>query len=466
MRREGINQTEGVDLGRRNFLKKAVLGAVVLSGCDRVVEGVGDAISRFPDIDGLKSRRNKDLDIVPDEEIKDNNPVVEEDVEQENIDTDYTGSMRAEFLQRIGNLPGELRRDISKEWGRISLKETNSMYDRRFNHGNDADVYKTFDHLVEDEKFAERLFSACEKASEKYGIPLDIVLGIVGTESEANQFAASASDPSARGVLQLLPRTAEKGMGLKIDKGYGSMRMGEFLGNVLKDGVDVSSGTAGEIKVFLKELKEKIKIKKSKYEDQDVEDDEIVDRLDDYDRKEVAKFFESIDMDDRVKIEEGFAKKDQRFDLEKCVDAGVGYLAKLRKKYGDLGLSLIAYSGGETKMRHRICRKDMDIKCENSKYRMEGGKFYRTFTDKGGDVYRKKVREGRINAVTYYSKEFYFFGEEHSAQYPFYVEEIGQQLMSLRDTGRFIPIADRVAFREQDKDELERGNNNSRIAKK
>ncbi|HBU06755.1 MAG TPA: hypothetical protein DEB09_01600 [Candidatus Magasanikbacteria bacterium] len=149
------------------------------------------------------------------------------------------------------------------------------------------------------------------------------------------------------------------------------------------------------------------------------------------------------------------SKVDERFDVEKCIDAGIKYLGKLRDRFGDLGLALVAYSGGPTNTEDKISLNHDEIEHEDSGYdRFERqqddlGKKFQKFTDLGRKTYKKEVRQGLLNAGIFYSTSFDGGGLDHSGQYPFWIQELGIQMSEILDgSGEPLSIRRRIVDKE------------------
>lgn len=104
---------------------------------------------------------------------------------------------------------------ILDEWERIKREESQKMYARRFG-GLNKYVEKYFSKIIEDKELRGEVARLVIEAAEKYGVPVDIILGIIGTESGGNPEARSESKPEARGIMQFLPLAARE-VGLQVD---------------------------------------------------------------------------------------------------------------------------------------------------------------------------------------------------------------------------------------------------------
>lgn len=105
-------------------------------------------------------------------------------------------------------------------------------------------------------------------------------------------------------------------------------------------------------------------------------------------------------------------KVDERFDLRKASAAMIRYLLYLYENFGQQwGLTLMAYSGGPTKLENRLRKK---------------------FSLSGQAKLTPELFKGRvINAVTVYSKKFKHLGQHHSVQYPFGAQTMANLMRDL-----------------------------------
>lgn len=235
-------------------------------------------------------------------------------------------TLRQEFLQAIKNLPATEKEKLQQEWERIAKLEEAKMYERRFGN-SDKWLRRFLKHIIEDKEFQKQLKELVEKYCLKYGVPADIIWGVVGVESGGNPYARSASKPSARGILQLMPATA-RAMGLRVE---------------LNDS------------------------------------DEVV-------------------------------GKDERYDVEKNIEAGVKFLALLKGRFGSWGLALVAFCEGPTQL--------------------------------SAQLKHLKVPEKKKDLVHLYAGDFYGLGKVHPFQYPFYAYAMGKQMLSAVNEGKTIPVAE------------------------
>ncbi len=113
------------------------------------------------------------------------------------------------------NRGGELDPLVLAEWKRISEEERQKMHERRF--GNlDKYIEKYFAKIIQNEELRSEVARLVAEAAEKYGVPVDIILGVIGTESGGDPQARSEAKPEARGIMQFLPLAARE-MGLQVD---------------------------------------------------------------------------------------------------------------------------------------------------------------------------------------------------------------------------------------------------------
>lgn len=150
--------------------------------------------------------------------------------------------LRTDSLYNEINRGEKVNPVVLDEWERISKEERRKMYERRF--GNlDKYVEKYFSKIIENTKLREQVAHLVVEAAEKYGVPIDIILGVIGTESGGDPGARSDNKPEARGIMQLLPLAARE-MGLKVE---------------LENGVDERFDSKKSIKAavgYLKNLKD------------------------------------------------------------------------------------------------------------------------------------------------------------------------------------------------------------------
>lgn len=229
-----------------------------------------------------------------------------------------------DFLQAIDSLPPAEREKLKQEWGRIAQKERGQMYKRRFNN-SDEQVLRFFKRITDHEPYRKQLTELVEKYGAEHGVPIDLLLGVIGVESGGDPNARSTSKPSARGILQLMPITARE-MGLKV------------------------------------ELNAK---------------DEVI-------------------------------GVDERYDVIKNIKAGARYLAKMKERFGSWGLALIAFCEGPTELSKQL------------RY--------------------LKVPDKQKTIVHLYSRKFFHLGDSHPFQYPFYVNAMSRQMLSVMNDGRTLSI--------------------------
>ena len=137
---------------------------------------------------------------------------------------------------------------------------------------------------------------------------------------------------------------------------------------------------------------------------------------------------------------------DERYDVEKNVEAGVKYLRSLYNRFGDWSLALVAYSGGPTKLEDYVCQ-DYDLPCQETNYKKRDGDNYMALTPEGRFLYREMVSHGEINLVDMYSKEFKGHGTDHNFQYPFYIAKIGEQARNVLETGEVLDIPEEIRLK-------------------
>ena len=112
-------------------------------------------------------------------------------------------------------------------------------------------------------------------------------------------------------------------------------------------------------------------------------------------------------------------KVDERFDMKEGTAKAVKYLKQLYERFGQQwGLALVAYSGGPSKLEHRL-RRYFGLKKEKK------------FTP---ELFKEKT----VNVVTLYlkkfnSKKFKGLGKYSSIQYPFGVQIMAEWLEKLID---------------------------------
>lgn len=330
---------------RRRFLKKAakigvaaVLGTEgarrLLNNNDNNKERVGKTDEEFFDVNKLNPQST---------------PLETKNIELPPYFLSESNVLEREVFGRSKEGKTDADDRLYQEWRRISKKERENLYQRRFGNQR-VNLEKFFSRIIKDEKYRKKVSETVMSAAIEYKAPPALILGMIGVESGGNNEARSSSKPEARGILQLLPLAARE-MGLRIDE-----------------------------------------------------------------------------------------KIDERMDMEKNINAGVRYLARLRNRFGSWGLALIAYCEGPTKLVDQICRNYPEIESQKSKYRRQDGNFYREFTSRGYGKFLQMVKGGKITIVHLYSRKFKGLGVIHPFQYPFYVEAMSEQMIEIMNNGRILAV--------------------------
>lgn len=116
-------------------------------------------------------------------------------------------------------------------------------------------------------------------------------------------------------------------------------------------------------------------------------------------------------------------EKDERKEIEKNIKAGIAYLAKMKERFGSWGLALIAFCEGPTKLSSQL--RELQAPDEQK------------------------------TIVHLYSKEFYKLGTTHPFQYPFWVDAIGKQVISIMNSKGLLPIPGRKKEKQRNNEDEE-----------
>lgn len=342
----------------------------------------------------------------------------------------YDGDkLRAEFLQKLeqGNHTEKEIKIQKFEWARIYKNEVGDLYKGKGN------LPKYFKYLLQNPEERKMIVSTVSELSNKYNIPHEIIFGVIGVESGGSPFASSSSDPSAKGILQLTPDTARI-MGLRVETAVDKKDTKDLLEEI-GGFSDCPKELSRAIRKFLFDYPTIIKNYKIRHKDK-WNKKKLQANAEFVGRKLVSDFLERLPKEHRDYTQAELAKKDERFDTVKCLEAGVKYMEEQYQNFGTLAFALCAYSGGPKNFRVAVAANNKGIEVESGDYG--------SFTKEGKKKFTDLVQRGDFNIVTYYSRLYNAQGTRHSVQYPFWVMEMSKQMRQVANGEELLPVSDRL----------------------
>ncbi len=217
-------------ISRRNFLRgiaatglALATGAEILEHCEGGEKKVKKLKKMSPGVPSKRSPQpiehnkvNLEIFSLPESEQK----VIKNEAEKmlDGLDAEILFHL---LTRKIGILPG-LDKTISlrdsvvesfvhQEVFRILKKERKNMLYKKFsNNKREIDIY-----LRGAQEYAREYDDALSKSSKEHGVPIDILIGVLGVESGGNRFAKNKS--GALGPMQFLATTARE-FGLTVKK--------------------------------------------------------------------------------------------------------------------------------------------------------------------------------------------------------------------------------------------------------